>query len=88
DFAHTALYGSEAALKDWFARVAPRLVHCHVNNNRGRYDDHLPLDVNGSAINYRDGVLPLLAAMPSAVWLVLEMGSLNHLERSLCFLGR
>jgi sugar phosphate isomerase/epimerase len=87
DVAHFYLYARDVSLQDWIARIAPRLVHCHMNNHRGRYDEHLPLDLAGGVIDYWQDVLPLLAQVPAPLWLVLEMNRLEYLQRSLRYLG-
>ena len=71
----------------WVERVSQRLVHCHMNNHRGFYDEHLPLDIPGGVIDYKRDVLPLLHALPSQPFLVLEMDEIESLERSLRYLG-
>ena len=87
DVAHFYLYGRDVSLQNWIARIAHRLVHCHLNNHHGRYDEHQPLDSAGGVIDYRQDVLPQLARVPNPLWLVLEMDQLEYLERSLRYLG-
>jgi len=88
DVGHCYLYAPAHPLADWVARLSGRLVHCHLNNHGGRYDDHLPLDAPGGVIRYREDVLPLLNGLATRPWCVLEMDDLEHLERSLRYLGR
>jgi hypothetical protein len=58
-----------------------------MNNHRGSYDEHLPLDVPGGVIDYQRDVLPLLRALPTPPTLSLEMAEIDALESSLQYLG-
>ncbi len=88
DVGHCVLYSADRSPANWVARLGERLVHCHLNNHGGRYDDHLALDAPGGVIRYREDVLPLLTGIPTQPWCVLEMDDPEHLERSLRYLGR
>lgn len=87
DVGHAHLYSDSLPFTAWLERLQDRLVHCHINNNRGLYDEHLPLDVEAGLVNYRV-VLPLLRALPQSFLVSLEMDQLDFLERSLRYLGR
>ncbi len=87
DVGHAHLYSDSLPFTAWLERLQDRLVHCHINNNRGLYDEHLPLDIEDGVVNYRV-VLPLLRALPQSFLISLEMDSLDYLKRSLRYLGR
>jgi sugar phosphate isomerase/epimerase len=88
DVGHVYLFSDYLPLEVWIGRISDRLVHCHMNNHRGFYDEHLPLNFPGGVIDYKKDVLPLLRALPDPPALVLEMDELEYLECSLRFLGR
>ena len=87
DVGHVHLYSDSLPFSAWVDRLRDRLVHCHINNNRGLYDEHLPLDIEEGVIDYQV-VLPLLRSLPRPPLIVLEMDRLEDLERSLRYLGR
>ena len=88
DVGHVRLFTDYVPLEMWIERLSHRLVHCHMNNHRGSYDEHLSLDFCGGVIDYKRDVLPLLRALPNQPSLVLEMDDLEYLECSLRYLGR
>ena len=88
DVGHVRLFTDYVPLEMWIERLSHRLVHCHMNNHRGFYDEHLSLDFCGGVIDYKRDVLPLLRALPNQPSLVLEMDDLEYLECSLRYLGR
>ena len=88
DVGHVYLFSDYLPLEAWIERISHRFVHCHMNNHRGFYDEHQPLDFSGGVVNYKRDVLPLLRALPNQPSLVLEMDELEYLERSLRYLGR
>jgi sugar phosphate isomerase/epimerase len=87
DIGHVYLYSNSLPFPDWLKRLGNWVVHVHANNHRGHYDEHLPLDVEGGAIDY-SAVLPLLSELPSPPLVSLEMEHTEDLERSLRYLGR
>lgn len=87
DVGHVHLYSDSLPFSAWVDRLRDRLVHCHINNNRGLYDEHLPLDAAEGIIDYQ-AILPLLRSLPRPPLIVLEMDRLEDLERSLRYLGR
>jgi sugar phosphate isomerase/epimerase len=87
DVGHVYLFSDYVPLETWIERMSPRLVHCHLNNHRGFFDEHLPIDFPGGVIDYKQAVLPLLNALPNPPALVLEMDELDYLEKSLRYLG-
>jgi sugar phosphate isomerase/epimerase len=87
DVGHVYLFSDYLPLETWIERVSHRLVHCHMNNHRGFFDEHLPLDLPGGVIDYKRDVLPLLRVLPNQPTLVLEMDEIEHLKSSLRYLG-
>ena len=88
DVGHLYLFADALSRDRWIEQLGRRLIHCHINNHRGFYDDHLLLNFPGGVINYKRDVLPLLSALPNPPSLVLEMDDIEYLERSLRYLGR
>ncbi len=86
DVGHAHLYSDSIPIEVWIERLTDRLVHCHINNNQGEYDEHLPLDAEGGIVDYQ-AVLPLLDNLPHSPLLCLEMDDLAYVERSLRYLG-
>lgn len=82
DVGHVYLYSDSFALDEWLERLKERLVHCHINNHRGREDEHLGLDVPGGVVDYRR-VLPMIWNLPNPPLVSLEMDRLEDAERSL-----
>ena len=87
DVGHVYLFSDYVPLETWIERMSRRLVHCHLNNHRGFFDEHLPIDFPGGVIDYKQAVLPLLNALPNPPAFVLEMDELEYLEKSLRYLG-
>ena len=87
DVGHFYLFSDYLPLERWIKQISHRLVHCHLNNHRGSYDEHLSLDFPGGVIDYQGDVLPLLCALPNSHSLVLEMNEIEYLESSLRYLG-
>lgn len=87
DVGHVHLYSDSLPIRDWIVRLKDRLVHCHINNPRGLYDEHLSLNAKGGMIDY-EITLPMLKALQPAPLICLEMDDLEDLERSLRYLGR
>lgn len=84
DIGHTYLYSDSLPLPAWTARLKDRIVHCHINNHRGKEDEHLALDVAEGVIDY-SAVLPLLFSLSSPL-ISLEIDRLKDQERSLRFI--
>jgi sugar phosphate isomerase/epimerase len=87
DVGHVYLFSDYSPLETWIERVGHRLVHCHMNNHRGFFDEHMALDFPGGVIDYKKDVLPLLRALPNPPLFVLEMDEIEYLESSLRYLG-
>jgi len=88
DVGHVYLFSDYLPLKMWIDQLSHRLVHCHLNNHKGTFDEHLALDLPGGVIDYKRDVLPLLRALPNPPTLVLEIDEIEYLESSLRYLGR
>jgi sugar phosphate isomerase/epimerase len=43
DAGHTQVEGGSDLFQDYLERLSPRLMHVHLSENDGRYDQHLPL---------------------------------------------
>ncbi len=87
DVGHAHLYSESLPFAAWLEQLQGWLVHFHMNNNRGLYDEHLPLDAEGGIVDY-GAVIPLIEALPRPPYVSLEMNNLKYLERSLRYLGR
>ncbi|HHN93937.1 MAG TPA: sugar phosphate isomerase/epimerase [Anaerolineae bacterium] len=87
DVGHFYLFSDYLPLERWINRISHRLVHCHLNNHRGSFDEHLPLDFPGGVIDYKRDVLPLLRALPTNPTMTLEMDEIEYLKSSLAYLG-
>lgn len=88
DVGHVYLYSEDSqTFPTWLERLKHDLVHCHINNSHGVYDEHLPLDAQGGIVDY-DEVIPELESLPIPPLVCLEMERLEDLERSLRYLGR
>ena len=76
---------SRTPLEDWIDGLAGRIGYLHLSDNRGSFDDHLPLG---------DGKLPwepvraLLQQLPPDTPMTLEVGNLAGIEASLAFLKK
>ncbi len=79
DVGHTHLY-SEVPFETWLEVMAPYLVHAHLNNNDGKFDNHRAL-AHG-VVQYQQ-VLPLLRALESPPSITLEMDSVADMAASL-----
>ncbi|MGD1996565.1 MAG: sugar phosphate isomerase/epimerase family protein [Anaerolineae bacterium] len=87
DVGHVYLYSDTVPFHNWLDQLRGQLVHCHINNNKGLYDEHLALDAAGGVINY-DEVMPMLRTLHRPPLISLEMERLEDLGRSLRYLGR
>lgn len=87
DVGHVHLFSDSLPVSAWVERLEKYLVHCHLNNNQGVYDNHLALDAEGGEIPY-DTIIPLLENLSPTPLVCLEMDNLADLERSLRYLGR
>ena len=83
DIGHWRLFGTTAQA-DWLARIAPRLLHLHLHDNRGSNDDHLP--VGEGIIDYAP-LFKLLRGLAEAPSITLEAHDPEDLQRSLANLN-
>jgi sugar phosphate isomerase/epimerase len=87
DIGHVYLYSYSLSCAAWIERLGDNLVHCHINNHHGLYDEHMPLSAEGGVIDY-DVILPQLRSLSSPPLIAIEMEDLDDLEQSLRYLGR
>ena len=83
DIGHWRLFGTTAQA-DWLARIAPRLLHLHLHDNRGVNDDHLP--VGEGIIDYAP-LFKLLSGLAEAPSITLEAHDPEDLQLSLANLN-
>ena len=62
DTSHAYLYRSNRmhSIEQWLTVLDPYVLHVHLNNSRGVFDEHLALNASGGALNYTQ-FLPQLA---------------------------
>lgn len=85
DIGHAHLYSApEHTLQDWITAAKPWLVHIHMNNNNGRIDVHQALDYKDGVLNYHE-VLKQIRALERSPHIVLEMDTIEDMQRSLAF---
>jgi sugar phosphate isomerase/epimerase len=86
DIGHAHLF-SEAniTLQDWLRVVEPWLVHCHMNNNNGKIDEHHGFDFERGVINYKE-VLRMVHELTVQPTIVLEMDTVQDMRESLYYL--
>jgi sugar phosphate isomerase/epimerase len=84
DIGHWHLFG-EVPLEQWLAKVASRLLHLHLHDNRGQSDDHLP--VGEGTIDYAP-LLQALATIAPRPSITLEAHNPAELQRSVDNLTR
>lgn len=83
DVGHAHLFSS-IPFATWLARLAPFIVHTHINNTPGNMvDNHQSL--HDGIIDYKT-VLPKLRALPHRPSLTLEMDSVDSMQASLTLL--
>jgi sugar phosphate isomerase/epimerase len=87
DISHIYLYNNAHPLEQWTEVLAPYIIHSHINNTRGVIDEHLAINTPGGAIDF-SRVLPRLAGLPRAPWLVLELDDPPTLLKSVRFAQR
>lgn len=83
DVGHAHLYSS-IPLNTWLSRLAPYIIHTHINNTPGNMvDNHQSL--HDGIINYAS-VLPRLRALPHRPSMTLEMDHVDWMRESLSLL--
>lgn len=79
DVGHWNMF-TTVSLETWFNELGPYIAECHLHDNRGQFDEHLPL--GEGRIDF-DRVFELLKQYaPEAVW-TIEAHSKERLERAL-----
>jgi len=67
-------------MEEWFSELGPYIAECHIHDNNGRSDEHLP--VGEGSIDFA-GFFPLLTSYaPEAIW-TIEAHSTERLQRAL-----
>lgn len=83
DVGHAFLFTDPAfSFSDWVRIWKPWLVHTHLNNNNGLLDEHFGLDYVHGAMNFHE-ILPILRALSSKPWMVMEMDKVSDMRASL-----
>jgi sugar phosphate isomerase/epimerase len=70
---------SKVPLESWFAELGRYCVECHLHDNHGDSDDHLP--VGDGTVNFKVLINLLKRYAPAALW-TLEAHSLEKLRRT------
>ena len=78
DIGHFNLLG-DVSVEEWFAELGRYCVECHLHDNRGTVDEHLPL--GEGSIDFTRLVRLLQRHAPAAVW-TLEAHTPQRLERA------
>lgn len=83
DIGHAHYSGTP--LEVWFDRLGGSIACLHLSDNRGRFDDHLPLGDGGIDWAMADR---LYQGLGKELPMTLEVGGLQGVEKSLAFLRR
>lgn len=83
DVAHAHLF-SEVTVDKWVSALADNLTYVHLSDNRGQWDEHLPLGVGN--VDF-DSLWSELAQTSQCPWYVLEVPTFTGAVRSLQWLG-
>ncbi|HSK18600.1 MAG TPA: sugar phosphate isomerase/epimerase family protein [Longimicrobiales bacterium] len=75
-----ALVFSNVPAAEWMATLGSTLKHCHLHDNDGHYDSHLPI---GNGVEDWPRLLDALSALESAPLVVLECDTLARNRESL-----
>jgi sugar phosphate isomerase/epimerase len=67
-------------MEEWFAELGPFVAECHIHDNHGHADEHLPLGEGEIDFDLLFGLLRHYA--PEAVW-TIEAHSMERLQRAL-----
>lgn len=78
DAGHFNLFAT-VTLEEWFARLGERIIECHLHDNHGSADEHLP--VGEGEIDFPAVTALLRRYAPAAIW-TLEAHSKERLIRS------
>ena len=83
DIGHAHYSGTP--LEAWFDVLGPSIACLHLSDNRGRFDDHLPLGDGGIDWAMADR---LYQGLGKELPMTLEVGGLQGVDKSLAFLRR
>lgn len=75
-----ALVFSDLPARTWIETLGPDLVHCHLHDNDGAYDSHLPL---GDGIEDWPSLLQAIGTLERRPMVVLESDTLDRNRTSL-----
>lgn len=79
DIGHWNMF-TTVTLEEWFSELGPYIAECHIHDNHGQSDEHLPVGEGGIDFS---GFFPLLIRhAPDAVW-TIEAHSAERLQRAL-----
>lgn len=81
DVAHANVYG-KIKLKRWFKKLSDKIVHIHINDNDGKYDEHLAVGDGNIDWETVFGEIVKLSSMPR---IVIETPDMNKVIKSLKF---
>jgi sugar phosphate isomerase/epimerase len=84
DVGHWNMF-TTVTLEEWFAELGRFIAECHIHDNHGRADEHLPLGEGQIDFDRVFGLLRQYA--PSAVW-TIEAHSAKRMERALKNIGK
>lgn len=79
DVGHWNMF-TNVSLEKWFAELGAYVAECHIHDNHGESDEHLP--VGEGAINFGEFFPILTKYAPEAVW-TIEAHNTEHLQRAL-----
>lgn len=79
DVGHWNMF-TTVTLEEWFNELGGYIAECHIHDNHGYSDAHLP--VGEGAINFTKFFPLLIQNAPDAIW-TIEAHSTEHLQRAL-----
>lgn len=79
DIGHWNMFAT-GSLNDWFAKLGGQIRHLHLHDNRGQFDEHLPIGRGGIDFAALFALVEQLATHPS---MTLEAHNLADLDTSL-----
>jgi sugar phosphate isomerase/epimerase len=79
DVGHWNMF-TTCTLEEWFSALGPFIAECHIHDNHGKTDDHLP--PGEGQIDFTRLTTQLKQQAPDAVW-TIEAHTIERLERAL-----
>jgi len=79
DVGHWNMF-TTVTIEEWFSELGEYIAECHIHDNHGQSDEHLP--VGEGAINFEKVFSRLNKYAPDAVW-TMEAHNTEHLQRAL-----